>query len=182
MFYITTIGTGGGLSLVLNVEQYNYMRTVYMSAGVHVLVSEPSESRTLLETRGLAVSVGTQTTLLLSQNRVSITYITPSWRGWQIQQLYDHDLYLSNEEIFLRELEEMFPRYHRHSLLYKAKDGTFYTLLIKLWKYLNIGYFHPHFIIRCLAWHQSHTSVVSATNEYTCSTSFSRFLKKFSTC
>ena len=65
------LGYHGGLSLALNVEQYYYMRAYYLSAGVHVLVSEPSESKTLLETRGLSVSVGTHTTLSISQNRVS---------------------------------------------------------------------------------------------------------------
>ena len=65
-------GTRGGLSLVLNVETYYYMRAMFSSAGIHVLISEPTESKVVLENRGHSVSVGTHTTIQLQQTKVGL--------------------------------------------------------------------------------------------------------------
>ena len=39
------------------------MRSYHKSAGLHVVVSDMTDSRTLLDTRGVSVPVGTHTTL-----------------------------------------------------------------------------------------------------------------------
>ena len=71
MHFILSVGTSGGLSLVLNVEQYYYMHGYQSSAGMQVLVSDDKEVNVLVENRGIHVPAGKHTALAVTQQRVS---------------------------------------------------------------------------------------------------------------
>ena len=57
--------------MVLNIEQYDDMIDYYVSSGLRVLLTEPSDSKVTMDTTGYSVAAGTHTTLRVSQTTVS---------------------------------------------------------------------------------------------------------------
>ena len=63
-------GNRGGLSLFINAEQYHYMRSYKISAGLHVLISDHSDSKALIEKKALSASTGYHTTMAFNAIKV----------------------------------------------------------------------------------------------------------------
>ena len=63
-------GVVGGLSLTLDVEQYNYMRSASSSAGALVMIQNVGDSPGLLKNMAYSVSAGFHTTVSLRYNKV----------------------------------------------------------------------------------------------------------------
>ena len=64
------LGRRGGLSLTLNIEQYDYMNSFAMSAGVHVLTSDHQDDHTLVYNGAQSASAGSHTSLAVRRYRV----------------------------------------------------------------------------------------------------------------
>ena len=65
------VGISGGLSLFINAEQYQYMRSYQLSAGLHVLISDEDDSKVIIDNKGLSASTGMHTAMAIKQKRVS---------------------------------------------------------------------------------------------------------------
>ena len=68
--YASFEGSLGGLSLLLDVEQYNYMRSAANSAGIQVLIHHHDEAMELVKNMAYSVSVGFHTNIALRYNKV----------------------------------------------------------------------------------------------------------------
>ena len=68
-----SVGSLGGLSLLLDVEQYFYMRGDNNAAGVRVLIQHHDEAKELVKNVGYFVSAGFHTYIALSYTMVSVT-------------------------------------------------------------------------------------------------------------
>ena len=60
----------GGLRLILNVEQYEYMRSSREVAGAYGIVADQLEETSLVQGKGFAISKGTYTTVGLEMSEV----------------------------------------------------------------------------------------------------------------
>ena len=74
--YQLITGANGGLKLLLNIEQYQYMNGFETSAGVIVLVTDPDDITHQVRYSGYSVSPGMQSALSLSYTEVHIKTIT----------------------------------------------------------------------------------------------------------
>ena len=70
-------GDKGGLSLFINAEQYHYMRSYKKSAGLHVLISDHSDSKTLIEKKAVSASTGHHTTIAI--NVINVITFNPNF-------------------------------------------------------------------------------------------------------
>ena len=64
------VGTTGGLSLLVNAEQYHYMKSYRLSAGLHVLVSDHDDEHVLVSNGATSADTGSHTTLAIHRKRV----------------------------------------------------------------------------------------------------------------
>ena len=67
-------GSRGGLSLMLNVEQYQYGSAIHVSSGVHVLITDQHDSNILVENRGQYVPTGKHSVLTVVPTRVRLDF------------------------------------------------------------------------------------------------------------
>ena len=71
-------GISGGLSLTLDVEQYNYMRSLSDSAGVFLLIQHQDEANQFVQDLAYSISSGYHTNVALKRetvNTVNLMYI-----------------------------------------------------------------------------------------------------------
>ena len=64
-------GSGFALSLILNIEQYQYMKGPQDEAGIKVLLHDDTEIP-LVKELGFAIAPGTHTLVAVKQNVVSV--------------------------------------------------------------------------------------------------------------
>ena len=71
MHSLDIAGNKGGLSLFINAEQYHYMKNYKISAGLHVLISDHSDSKALIKQKSLSASTGYHTNMAF--NVINVT-------------------------------------------------------------------------------------------------------------
>ena len=64
------LGASGGLSLLINTEQYHYMRSYHTAAGLHFLVSDYEDNLQMVENKGRSASAGYHTTTVVKRKQV----------------------------------------------------------------------------------------------------------------
>ena len=74
----------GGLRLLLDVEQYNYMKSSTTAAGIFVLIQNKAEAHQLVRNMAYSVSAGFHTNIALRYNKVFCIY----YNNQLIQMIY----------------------------------------------------------------------------------------------
>ena len=64
------IGSEGGLRLILNIEQYEYMSSFENTAGITIMISDHNDATQLVRNSGYSVSAGTHSTLSMAYTEV----------------------------------------------------------------------------------------------------------------